>query len=224
MLSPRGLRGLHWPWASYVVNNLFSLFSARHVYSLKTRWFLFFPALMCKPCNCRCTTCIYFGGFSLLGGSQTVLNNVALAPKWWEMRQSGRFFDGGFGLSLSLSARYTGWAAKNVQVADRAEPVPEPFCHLFFGTSRSCLESRATASALGTPQNLAVVVRLVGGWILVWTHVRWMGTLHLGILSSPGLDGKLLTFQSFTLFFSFMTIRNFGLDSIPLLFFFKFIK
>ena len=87
--------------------------------------------------------------------------------------------------SLSLSARYTGWAAKNIQVADRAEPVPEPFCHLFFGTSRSCLESRAaTASALGTPQNLAVVVRLVGGWILVWTHVRWMGTLHLGILSS----------------------------------------
>ena len=92
--------------------------------------FFFFPALMCKPCNCRCTTCIYFGGFFLLGGSQTVLNNVALAPKWWEMRQSGRFFDGGFG--LSLSARYTGWAAKNIQV-DRAEPVPEPFCHLFLG-------------------------------------------------------------------------------------------
>ena len=55
---------------------------------------------------------------------------------------------------------------------------------LFFIGRYSCLESRATASALGTPQNLAVVVRLVGGWILVWTHVRWMGTLHLGILSS----------------------------------------
>ena len=54
--------------------------------------------------------------------------------------------------------------------------------------------------------------------------MRWMGTLHLGILSSPGLDGKLLTFQSFTLFFSFMTIRNFGLDSIPLLFFIQVYK
>lgn len=48
---------------------------------------------------------------------------------------------------------------------------------------------------------------------MVWTHVRWMGTLHLGILSSTVLDGKLLTFKSLSstwtrFFFFFYFYQN----------------
>ena len=60
---------------------------------------------------------------------------------------------------------------------------------------------------------------------MVWTHVRWMGTLHLGILSSTVLDGKLLTFKSlsstWTRFFFFTFIKIILLENISK---FKFLR